>query len=182
MSNQTTEGLSAFVDDEADRFTGRRLAEALSEDSALQQSWSRYHLIGAVLREEPQMVLREGFVDGITAAIDTEEAYKSSPWQQWLKPAMGVAVAASVAVLSVVSFRAVLFEEQTLETVAVNDVPPAAVAPLVRSVAVATPAVDSVKEMNDAQFNTYLLGHADGMDPVSVLPHARMVAYSSARP
>jgi len=52
MSEKLKEAVSAAVDDEADEFELRRVLDELPKNLALKAAWERYHLVGAVLREE----------------------------------------------------------------------------------------------------------------------------------
>ncbi len=51
-SDEQRQALSAFMDSEADDLESRRIATALLNDADLQASWRRFHLIGALLRDE----------------------------------------------------------------------------------------------------------------------------------
>ena len=53
MSEKMLESLSALVDGEADELELRRTLNELSVNDALRAKWSRYHLIGGVLRAQP---------------------------------------------------------------------------------------------------------------------------------
>ena len=52
MSEKLKESLSAVIDGEADEFELRRVLDEVGKDAGLQQSWDRYHLIGAAMRRE----------------------------------------------------------------------------------------------------------------------------------
>ena len=51
-SDEQRQALSAFIDSEADDLESRRIAAALLDDADLNASWRRFHLIGALLRNE----------------------------------------------------------------------------------------------------------------------------------
>lgn len=52
MTEQLKQSLSAVVDGEADAFELRRVLDELERDAELRATWSRYHLIGSVIRGE----------------------------------------------------------------------------------------------------------------------------------
>ncbi len=52
MTEQLKQSLSAVVDGEADAFELRRVLDELEHDAELRATWSRYHLIGSVIRGE----------------------------------------------------------------------------------------------------------------------------------
>jgi negative regulator of sigma E activity len=113
LPNETLQSqLSAFVDDalppaEIDLFTRR-----LVKDAELKQTMARYGLIGEAMRV-PTISTRisRDFSDRITAALQQQEVTAASPEQsrrtaaRWLKPAAGLAVAASVAWVAVLAVR-----------------------------------------------------------------------------
>jgi len=72
MQQHAEEQFSALIDDEADLPPGKLLAELL-DDAQARRRWSRYHLIGDVLRDR-DTPLDLGLAARISAAIDTEPA------------------------------------------------------------------------------------------------------------
>jgi len=72
MSEKLRESLSAAVDGEADEFELRRVLDELPKDALLRSAWSRYHLIGAVVRSE-RMVSRS-LRERVWAELDLEAA------------------------------------------------------------------------------------------------------------
>ena len=69
-----SEALSALVDSEASELELRRLLKASEEDSELKQSWQRYQLIGAAIREDLPAVGYTDLSASISAAIADEPA------------------------------------------------------------------------------------------------------------
>ena len=114
--------LSAMFDGELPSSECELLARRLTRDEQLRGQWSRYALIGAVVRREPLRVRRgvSGGVVGSAVASRVAAALAAEPLIQeslpavafgaaapprvnrWWKPAAGFGIAASVAVLSVV--------------------------------------------------------------------------------
>ena len=100
------EELSALVDGELAELPARRLADRLVDDDELRERWGRYHLIGAVMRDEykagagvaakVENTLATGVVDRVMV--------EARP-RRGLRPLTGFAVAASVAALALVSVR-----------------------------------------------------------------------------
>jgi negative regulator of sigma E activity len=128
MVNRSNESLSALMDGETDSFELRRTLERLDSEPELSEKWQRYHMIGAVMRNEevsmPEMDLRSSIMD----AIDKEESYHHSstnhPKQTdsthslsgWLKPFASMAVAASVTAVVIFGVQRVNLEDQNLVT------------------------------------------------------------------
>jgi len=53
MNDRINESLSALVDGETDELEVRRLLNQLESDDEMRQTWRRYQMIGALMREEP---------------------------------------------------------------------------------------------------------------------------------
>jgi sigma-E factor negative regulatory protein RseA len=112
LSPMIGEAVSALMDNESSELEFRRLLKQLENDSTVGETWSRYHLIGASLKAEPQHYLPSSFAASIHDAIANEATYGeqvssiestiesakvqtvSTPWWQHLGRA---AIAASVA-------------------------------------------------------------------------------------
>ena len=116
MSEQSREHLSCFMDGEISRETGRFLVRRLGADSELRQTWARYHLVRDCLRHQ------EGGLVGGNLGIDlcgrvqqvlAGEAPQAVPGRfaasllkgkgVWLKPVAGMAMAASVALMAIMT-------------------------------------------------------------------------------
>jgi sigma-E factor negative regulatory protein RseA len=123
--------LSAMYDGEASAGECDLVARRLARDPALRQRWSRYSLAGAVLRGDRECVATEGFARRLAAALADEPAFgvdettllraqvaasRAAPsrspmlrgptWARWRLPAAGAAVAASVALATILVLRA----------------------------------------------------------------------------
>jgi sigma-E factor negative regulatory protein RseA len=72
MSEKLKESLSAVIDGEADEFELRRVLDEVGKDAGLQQSWERYHLIGAVMRRERVMSV-DRIRDAVWNELQTDE-------------------------------------------------------------------------------------------------------------
>lgn len=99
MTEQIQEQLSALMDGELERDELRFLLRRLDNEPAAIVSWSRYCVARQVLRRDPVMPVREGFVTVTMARIDAEAlpVRGARPWLRW---ASGGAIAASVAVVA----------------------------------------------------------------------------------
>jgi len=114
MSKESREHLSCFMDGEISRETGRFLVRRLGADSELREIWARYHLVRDCLRHQ------KGGLVGYNLNIDlcgrvqqalAGEAPQAVPGRfsasllkgGWLKPIAGMAVAASVAFMAIIT-------------------------------------------------------------------------------
>lgn len=105
MSEESREHLSCLMDGEISRETGRFLVRRLGADRELCATWARYHLVRDCLRYQEGGLVGNGLSGKVRQAIEND----ASPRQirkrnlAWLKPAAGLAVAASVALLAIVA-------------------------------------------------------------------------------
>ena len=53
MNERINESLSALVDGETDELEVRRLLNQLESDDGMRQTWHRYQMMGALMRDEP---------------------------------------------------------------------------------------------------------------------------------
>ena len=109
------EHLSAVFDGEATDFEQKRLVDELLKDDDLKQSWSRYALIGDVLREpETTQVAGSDFLANIQQQIEKEESYSqvalkpAANQSTWRKQAGSLALAASIAAISVLGVQSLM--------------------------------------------------------------------------
>ncbi|SEQ22689.1 sigma-E factor negative regulatory protein [Basfia succiniciproducens] len=129
--------LSAYIDGEQ---VGNDITFELCNDAELQQSWSNYHVIRSVMRDESEVFLGADFTAKMATLIDQEDAITLSqptpdevenlPFMQKLKalfaPMVQVGVAAGVclvAVLGVQSFNANNNAQTTADTPVLQTLP-----------------------------------------------------------
>lgn len=123
MSSEKSDWLSAASDNQA---ISPEQLDRLLQDAELQQSFARYHLIGAAIRNELPAQLDMQFADNFANLLEQEPAYQleSSPtvhrqdtavsfWQKlgeaantgWFKTGFQGTVAASVALIAVLGVQ-----------------------------------------------------------------------------
>ena len=146
MNIPLEERISALFDDEVGAFEARRLTDELLGDPELQRRWGRYQLIGDALRNELPAQVSCDFAERVHVAIAREPALQAAPTgrvrPRWLKPLAGLAVAASVAGLAILTLRGMgPGAEAPLPAVAESQ--PAETAPLPVTPPTPTPAVAS---------------------------------------
>jgi sigma-E factor negative regulatory protein RseA len=69
MSNNNHEKVSALLDDELDSSAVEQVVAELAQETAAQEQFGRYALIGDVLRNEQEIMLGDDFANSISAAI-----------------------------------------------------------------------------------------------------------------
>ena len=105
MSKETREHLSALVDGEISRETGRFLVRRLGADDQLRATWTRYHLVRDCLRHQDGSIAGDDLCARVSRALVNEQPVKpprALP-TSWLKPVAGLAIAASVALMAIVA-------------------------------------------------------------------------------
>ena len=101
MTDRIKEQLSAFLDGELPEAETTLLLKRLERDEDLKGTLSRYSLVGAVMRSDGDMPAARNVAARVRAAIADEPPFGSRRAPRWLRPAAGLAVAASVALATV---------------------------------------------------------------------------------
>ena len=105
MSKESREHLSCFVDGEISKETGRFLVRRLGSDAELRMTWTRYHLVRDCLRHHEGSLAGDDLNNKIQQAL-ADEQMEATPRRLaagWLKPVAGAAIAASVALMAIVT-------------------------------------------------------------------------------
>ncbi|MDX1569475.1 MAG: sigma-E factor negative regulatory protein [Xanthomonadales bacterium] len=120
--NEKEMQLSCMMDGELGASQGSFLLRRLEHDQELESRWDRYHRIRDVMRKQPVQATCD-LSERVAAVLADEPAPRPSGLPRWMKPAAGIAVAASVAVAA---FSA-LYEDPVnpvpLDSVAAADSP-----------------------------------------------------------
>ena len=105
MSKETREHLSALVDGEISPDTSRFLVKRLGSDDELRATWTRYHLVRDCLRHQDGAIAGDDLCARVNKAIENETLeIRRRPFSgRWLKPVTGIAIAASVALMAIVT-------------------------------------------------------------------------------
>lgn len=151
------------MDGEISRDTGRFLVRRLGADPELCATWARYHLVRDCLRHQDGGLVSPGLSAKVRHALESEAAPLRSKQRfgTWLKPAAGLAVAASVALLAIVAVDPGRQDVQPANGNAAT----AAVAESFTSPQALTPAPVSQQASlagqsgGDSRMNAYLLRH-----------------------
>lgn len=163
MNTESREHISSLMDGEVSRETGRFLVRRLGADEELCATWARYHLVRDCLRHQEGGLASENLAVRIRNAIE-RESLPASPRKArraWMRPAVGMAIAASVALMAVV---AVGPESQSVSPAA-GDLAGRVEAPAFTSPQGLVPAPVSEQasllgeSAGDSRMNAYLLRH-----------------------
>jgi sigma-E factor negative regulatory protein RseA len=105
MSKESREHLSSLMDGEISKETGQFLVRRLGSDAELRMTWARYHLVRDCLRHHEGSLAGDDLNSNIKQALANEDI-QTAPRRlaaSWLKPVAGAAIAASVALMAIVT-------------------------------------------------------------------------------
>ena len=120
MTDKLNEKISALMDDQLSAQEVDALVERMQHDQPLRQCWARYHLIGDALRNNRRNHLlsniNHNLATRVSKIIETEaplpislETHRHTKTRAvpptFFKPLVGMAIAASVAAVAIVSFN-----------------------------------------------------------------------------
>ena len=207
MTNKLNEQISALLDNELSDHETASILTRLGQDDDLRQRWDRYHLIGDVMRGESVHIDVRDISERVRSMVALEPAIisfpkkKSHTWKaNWLKPAAGAALAASVATVVILTAPGFLGlsdpDQPALATISTQDVPTAA------NIALANVNTTGIQQMSPAahqtisgtrwknlqepslenRLNGYLVDHSEYVTTgagMRVMPYATFVGYDS---
>jgi sigma-E factor negative regulatory protein RseA len=174
MTDRIKEQLSAFLDGELPEAETTLLLKRLERDDELKGTLSRYSLIGAVIRSDGDMPAARNVASKVRAAIADEPFFGARPRHRWLRPAAGLAVAASVALATVLLLpRWMPGQEEMAAPALVAATPPAARPGLVQASPGVVPVVVPAE---DEPVVTYTTPPVTA-DPAVALPSAQLASY-----
>ncbi len=192
MKETDQELLSRILDEDVSEFEIQRLVTEMKTDGEFRSKLQRYSVIGHAVRNELPAQVNTNFVDNVMSALANEDMsapefdestsqvadgqVEEAKEDHRFKTAIGLAIAASVAVVSFVSFQNYVQND--------NQVTPNAIV------------ADRVVEESDIQrvssqdlqnfisnpeaaasFNSYIMNHAEYASPRVSVPHVRIVGY-----
>ena len=194
MNDRIKESLSALVDGETDELEVRRLLNQLEQDDAVRDTWQRYQMIGALLRDEP--AVNVDLSRGIAQAIAGEpmDEVVRLPQQavrggghrmRWL--ASG-AVAATVTLAVLVGVRVTQDDRETVQMAQTSQQMPASADIAGRSpVQLAEVSAEQVdpQQLEQAQrkLQEYVMQHTEQAAMSgggSIMPYARVVNFGTS--
>lgn len=190
MTDTLKEQLSAFLDGELPEAETTLLLKRLERDDDLKGTLSRYSLIGAVLRTDGDVPAAQHVAARVSAAIAREPsldpARRPVAPPRWVRPAAGLALAASVAMATIVLLPQWLSEGEGTVIVASTgadtaataggggmlastQVVPVVAAPDEPAQTYTTPqaAPEAAVVLSPAQLASYLVAHSEYTSPLS---------------
>jgi len=193
MSKHVNESLSALMDGESDEREQERLLNLMSavDQAALKSKWARYHLISEGMQGDV-LLLKGDFASSIREAIENEpvvlapRALKVTKVQnKWLKGVAGFAIAASVALVSIVGLRSLQNENGGVDSQMALQAPPTMLLQPRQDVRLVTAPLhgtrwDVHRSTVEKRLNGYLATHTEHTvlgEVQGVVPYSRLVGY-----
>lgn len=124
MTTELNENLSDLMDSELDAAQIDQVLAKLQKDPEAKKTWSRFHLMRDVMQNDYSPVLDSNFADKVARAIESEPAIVAAPAKKsshlsdsessnvvvkpafnWKRNLTGLAVAASVAMVSIIGLN-----------------------------------------------------------------------------
>ena len=215
MSVNKKEHVSALVDDEVGLFESRRLVDEVLGNDAERARWARYHLIGEAMRGGLSKVVDSGFADRVKREIESEPALHvdhpvdfSRVHSRWMRPVAGFAMAASVAVVSVLALQSMMGPGQPGGTEGLVEAPvpisedlqvvmeatPSGIESPTPAVALESPAAAPLPNVTvpeplppsapsaptDPRLTSYIVNHSEHAAAQGMMPRVRIVGYDTA--
>ena len=192
MKETEQELLSRILDEDVSEFETQRILKEMKSDVDLHAKLQRYSFIGFAMRKELPEQINKNFVHNVMSKLGDEEM--SSPEQDSelgdviaidkdvdlnngrFRTALGLAIAASVAVVSFVSFQNYVQtnNEATQPAVVAERVVEESDIQRVSSEDLQN-FISNPKAA--ASFNSYIMNHAEYASPRVSVPHVRIVGY-----
>jgi len=180
MSEKSEEQISALMDGEVDVEARAFVLRRMSDGEESRARWARYHLIGETIRNNLPDVVDPAFAEQVRNAVSREVVPTTGlpvshrhSYSRWRRPAIGAAVAASLAAVAVVGFHT--GEEP-------NRRPAAAVAEF-PSLASSTVAAVGLEDRMNQRLQPYVQvhnGHVTGGAMRGYLPYVRLVSHDAS--
>ncbi len=188
VKREQHELISALMDSEIGDFKLQRTMDVMLADGSLCSMWGRFHLIGDILRQEPNLVVdlqfRERILKSIKESDDPgvlhEERGVSHSRPAWKRVVASFAIAASLAGAMTIGFNAMLAPQRDTKPGLAHQVTLATLAKTNKSF---DPGVHIPTQLESyMRMNGYLLSHTAQTGGSSILPYARMVSYTYDQP
>jgi len=192
MTDDINEQISSLLDDELSQKQIRHTLDLLQENASLRNKWDRYNLIGDAMRGEAVRFSAASIADRVQARLEHESVDFSTVHtfpttraghfsSRWYKSAGGAALAASVAVITVLAFPQFTNMPQEPGSEVIAELPKPDPAPyLVQS---STRWKNLSEPKVESKLNNFLIDHNEFAAPggIGVIPYANFVSYDSNR-
>lgn len=172
------EKLSALVDNELDDLEEHRVYAVLKGDTALRNTWERYHLMRAALRQDLEFIVPHGMAERVAQRIDAEPSGAAVFQRNRVVRLAGtLAIAASVAALAIAGVQWVHQPAASARPQLASSNPETAT--IIRS---GTTRWDKKEPETESALNAYLIEHDEFSSTSGIggmMPYVRAVSYDN---
>lgn len=184
--DKVNESLSALADGECDELEGARVLKLLRGSAELRKRWECIHTARAAIRGERSDLLGADFASKISRAVDNEAhmlvpqrpGSPAATARRWRRPLAGLAIAASVAALSIAGLQLL---HQPAPGPQIAGYSPAVSQPrAVPAAAIGGTRWDVQRAEVAQRLNNYLLNHMEYAtmgEMQGMLPYSRLAGY-----
>lgn len=184
MKESEHELISRVLDGNVSEFEAKRVLKEFKSDPELKAKFKRYNLIGHAIRKQLPAHLSNDFSDQVMSKISenfspkdiSNESKNEFTNSNKIKATVGLAIAASVAIFSFLAFQN--FIQPNVNT---TNVPVVAERVIKDSDIQRVSREELQSIISDpaaaAEFNSYIVNHAEYASPRVSLPHVRIVGY-----
>jgi len=192
MKETEQELISRILDEDVSEFETQRILKEMKSDESLREKLQRYSVIGYAMRKELPEQINKNFVHNVMRKLGDEEMSApevNSDLDEVIatdkgadssngrfKTALGLAIAASVAVVSFVSFQ------NYVQTNNENTQPAVVAERVVEESDIQRVSSEDLQNFISnpkaaASFNSYIMNHTEYASPRVSVPHVRIVGY-----
>ena len=185
MKENDLEILSRILDEDISEFEAHRILKKMNSCSELRATYHRYNLISHAIRKQLPANINHNFTKEVMNKIsqkEKESAQAQQPLNRFsnqskLKTTIGLAIAASVAVFSFITIQDLGRPDLNVENV------PAMAERIVEESDIQRVSKQELKNFisnpkANADFNSYMVNHAEYASPRVTMPHVRVVGYN----
>lgn len=182
MQEIDQELLSRILDEEVSEFETQRILKEMQSSPEHQATLQRYNMIGHAMRKELPTTLNHNFASEVMGKLSGGVILDSEPdvsrqtvsSSNRFKAVVGLAIAASVAVFSFVAFQSFIQSNINADPVVAERI--------IEESDIQRVSTDDLQNfITDpeaaAEFNTYIVNHAEYASPRVSMPHVRIVSY-----
>ncbi len=188
MKEVDQELLSRILDEDVSEFETQRFLREMKSKPQLRATFQRYNIIGHAMRKQLPARLNHNFSNVVMSKLSNEEILDSElnksiqtiTNSNKIKTSIGLAIAASVAVFSFVMIQNFIQPSTTTNT-----------SPIIAERIVEDSDIQRVSEEElqnfisnpeaAAEFNSYIVNHAEYASPRVSMPHVRIVGYGQGQ-
>ena len=186
MKDIDQELLSRILDEDVSEFETQKILKEYCSSSELQAAFNRYNMIGHALRKELPAKINKNFTEEVISKLSDQDCFDAdatdiAPAPEFnssnkYKTTIGLAIAASVAVFSFIAFQNFIQLETTTENI------PVVAERVVEESDIQRVSAEELQSIYSnpkaaAEFNSYMVNHAEYASPRVSMPHVRIVGY-----